>query len=84
MTITTIKVPTDLRDQIAEVAEEIGSTMAGALQRVLDDHRHQRILEQYTRLHADSPAWADYMAELQEWDVAATDGLDGDPWDETA
>ena len=76
--ITTIKVPVDLRDRIVEVASEIGGTMATALERLLDDHRRQRILEQYTRLQADPLEWADYMAELDEWDALAGDGLTGD------
>lgn len=79
--ITTMKVPVDLRDRISEVAAEIGGTMATALERLLDDHRRQRILDQYTRLQADPEAWADYMAELGEWDGLAGDGLAGDPWE---
>ncbi|MCP3822933.1 hypothetical protein NLX86_34140 [Streptomyces sp. A3M-1-3] len=79
--ITTMKVPSDLRDRIGEVAAEIGGTMASALERLLDDHRRQRMLDQYTRLQADPEAWADYMAELGEWDHLAGDGLTSDSWE---
>lgn len=82
--ITTIKVPVELRDRIGEVAAELGGTMAAALERLLDDHRRQRILDQYTRLQADPVEWAEYMAELGEWDALAGDGLAGDPWETKA
>lgn len=76
-----MKLPMDLRDQIGRIADEIGGTMANALERLLDDHRRQRILDQYTRLQADPEAWADYLAEMNEWDSVAGDGLAGDRWE---
>ncbi|WP_258024922.1 hypothetical protein [Streptomyces bambusae] len=40
-----------------------------------------RILDQYTRLQADPEAWADYVAEMSEWDGTAGDGLGSDSWE---
>ena len=44
--------------------------------RLLTDHQKIRILEAYDRLAADPERWREYLAELDEWDATAGDGLD--------
>jgi naphthoate synthase len=36
------------------------------------------------RLKADPVAWAEYQAELREWDAVLADGLDDWPWEDSA
>jgi hypothetical protein len=81
MSITTIKVDSEVRDRLSEVARKRGTTM-GAL---LDELSRQaeeaawwaEVYEAYERLYADKEAWADYMAEALSWTEGANDGV----WD---
>jgi transcriptional regulator with XRE-family HTH domain len=53
-----------------------GATPSAALTRLLAEHEatriHRKILAAYTRLQNDAAAWADYLAELEEWDDPPT------------
>ncbi|MFE2729332.1 hypothetical protein [Kitasatospora sp. NPDC059327] len=80
MTLTTIKVQAEVRDELARLAaDELGGvTLNGALEHLLTEHRKAQILAAYARLEADPRAWADYQGELTEWDATAGDGLAGE------
>jgi predicted transcriptional regulator len=79
MSITTIKVDSEVRDRLSEVARKRGTTM-GAL---LDELSRQaeeaawwvEVYEAYERLYADKEAWADYMGELDSWSNAPSGGV---------
>ena len=73
MGMTTIKIETRLRDRIALVAREHyeGATLAETLNRLVDEHLEQRVMEQYAKLQEDPEAWADYLSETGEWERAA-------------
>jgi hypothetical protein len=81
MSITTIKLSDHVRDRLAAVAESDfgGTTLGDAVDRLLAEHEDAKIrsdiLNGYERLRADPEAFADYKAELDEWDVTAADGL---------
>lgn len=77
MTVTTIKVEAEVRDDLARVATEDlgGVTLNAALSHLLTEYRKAAILTAYTRLAADPIAWADYQHEVDEWDGVAGDGL---------
>jgi hypothetical protein len=79
MSMTTIKVQTEVRDDLARLAAEDlgGVTLNTALAHLITEHRKAAILRAYERLQADPVAWADYENELDEWDGAAGDGLGG-------
>lgn len=66
---TTIKVPSDLRDELARVAHEDfdGATVAQALRALLEEHTRRRILAGYERLRGQPEEWASYVGELEEW-----------------
>lgn len=68
-TLTTIKVPGELRDELARVARDDlgGSTLAQALSALLEEHTKRRILEAYERLRARPDDWSSYVGELEEW-----------------
>ncbi|MFJ1708700.1 hypothetical protein [Kitasatospora sp. NPDC088346] len=80
MTMTTIKVQAEVRDELARLAADDlgGVTLNAALEHLLTEHRKAQILAAYARLEADPAAWAEYEAELTEWDAAAGDGLGGE------
>ncbi|MGF1428598.1 hypothetical protein [Kitasatospora sp. LaBMicrA B282] len=80
MTMTTIKVQAEVRDELARLAADDlgGVTLNAALQHLLTEHRKTQILAAYARLQADPKAWADYEDELTEWDATAGDGLGGE------
>lgn len=77
MTVTTIKVEADVRDDLARVAtDELGGvTLNAALSHLLTEHRKAAVLAAYARLAADPTAWTEYQRELDEWDGLASDGL---------
>jgi len=80
MTVTTIKVETGVRDDLARVAsDELGGvTLNAALAHLLTEHRKATALAAYARLAADPSGWKDYESELGEWGGLAGDGLGGD------
>ncbi|MFI6448900.1 hypothetical protein [Kitasatospora sp. NPDC050543] len=79
MTLTTIKVQSDVRDDLARLAADDlgGVTLNAAVAHLITEHRKAAVLAAYARLQADPEAWADYENELDEWDGAAGDGLGG-------
>ena len=77
MAVTTIKVDTEIRDDLARIAtDELGGvTLNAALAHLLTEHRKAAVLAAYARLESDPTAWADYQNELDDWDGVAGDGL---------
>lgn len=74
MATTTIKVDSSLRDRLAEISHDFGSsTLAETLERLIDEHEVQSAITAYEALRQDPEQWADYRDELSEWDVVATD-----------
>lgn len=67
--VTTIKLPGDLRDELARVArDDFGdSTLAQTVRALLEEHTKRRILEAYEQLRARPDDWASYVGELREW-----------------
>jgi hypothetical protein len=78
--MTTIKVSVHTRDRLKKLADEDNLTMDAELARALDKAEEARfwegVREDYARLQADPQEWAEYTAELAEWDGASGDGLD--------
>jgi hypothetical protein len=80
--MTTIKVSVHTRDRLKKLADEDNLTMDAELARALDKAEEARfwdgVREDYARLQADPQGWAEYTAELAEWDQVTGDGLDND------
>lgn len=73
---TTIKVPTELRDRINRDARARGVTAAGLIEGLLDGYERRRRMELFGRaFRGADPA---YWDEFREWDVALSDGQDGE------
>lgn len=79
MSITSIKVESDVRDHLARVAaDELGGvTLNTALAHLLTEHRKAAVLAAYERLERDPVAWKAYEGELNASDGLVGDGLDG-------
>jgi hypothetical protein len=77
MSLTTLKIDTALRDRLASIArtDYDGDTLAGALEKLIEEHEQQRALDAYERLRSDPDAWSEYQEELRLTDHAASDGL---------
>lgn len=75
---TTLRVPNELRDEIARIAEKRGTTMlevvTDAVQRLSRDEWWSAVRDALDGL---SPAEvADYQSEREQLDAASADGLD--------
>jgi hypothetical protein len=87
-----MSLPTILLSEVSqrllhELAEKTGQTPAEVLDAALDVYRRKLFFDQlnagYAELHADSEAWAEHLAERNEWDATLMDGLDPDEhWSE--
>lgn len=66
-----------VRDELAALARhEFGGVSLGeVVNHLLREHKVRRIMERYEQMRADPDEWADYRAELDEWDATVGDGL---------
>lgn len=67
MTVTTIKVSTETRDALRELARETESTMDSALAAMLKRERRRRDLEAMRRAIEANPPDEAYFRELKDW-----------------
>ncbi|GAA4628909.1 hypothetical protein GCM10023196_047290 [Actinoallomurus vinaceus] len=79
MGTVTVRVSTDTRDRIAELAREAGQPMSAVIDEAIRDYERKRFFEDLNRqvaaTRADPEAWADHQAETAVFDKAAGDGL---------
>jgi hypothetical protein len=74
MSMTTIKISTELRDRLAGVSIEFGGgTLSDTLQRLLAEHEEHAVMSAYERLRADDEEWASYRDEARLTDNVAGD-----------
>ncbi len=68
---TTIRVPTELREQLRKLSDERQSTLTDTLVDALAALRREQFFAAMatweTGLRRDSQAWAEYEAEAEEW-----------------
>ena len=80
MSTTTIRVPTETRDTLSEMARSTGLSMQSVIERALELYRRQQMLsalnDAYAALHNDEAACSALEAERAEWDVTLADGLE--------
>jgi hypothetical protein len=69
--MTTIKLPSTLRDRINVDAQAAGLSVAGLVERLLDSYDRQRRMTAFGR--AFRSADADYWDEFTAWDVTMAD-----------
>ncbi len=69
MSMTTIKVPAQLRDRINRNAQERGLPAAGLIEGLLDAYERRRRMEAFGR--SFRTADAEYWDEFASWDLGA-------------
>jgi len=67
-TLTTMKVPVELREQITAEARAQKQTVAGFLANLLEDYRKQSRFRDLKAAMAANPMDADYWQEFNEFD----------------
>lgn len=80
-----LRVSERTRDRVMQVAAEDfgGATTEETLNRLLEEHWEAKAIAAMDHFRATDPqGWADYLAEADEWDAAATPVTDR--WDEQA
>ncbi len=83
MSVTTMKIQTEVRDSLARVAADdfYGVTLSEAVARLVAEHEEARLRRQisaaYARLRDDADGWSAYVTELDEWDGVTADTGEG-------
>ena len=79
MSTLTVRVRPDTYRVLQELAREHGESLPDALDRLVEELRRWRILQQaheaYAAIAADPEANAEWEAEIAAWDVTVGDGL---------
>lgn len=73
---TTIKVPRELRDRIAQHAKKAGEPAAAFLSELLDAYERANRFAAVRAAHASADG--SYRVETAGWDAVAVEGIDGD------
>jgi hypothetical protein len=70
--------------RLLEVADQHGTSLTDALERVVEEWYRHRIFTQaaeaYATLRADPLEYAEWRAEIAAWDVTLGDGLEPEDW----
>jgi predicted DNA-binding protein len=77
---TTVRIDQQHREYLKEMSGMLGKPASTVLQEAIRQYRTKVFLEEvnraYSRLRKDEKAWAEYMREIEEWDVTLADGLE--------
>ena len=76
---TTIRIPTEMHEELRGFAEEENSTLTRVLVEALELYRRERFVARvnagYAKLREEPEAWATDRAERDTWDSTLEDGL---------
>lgn len=82
MSAPTVHISENAHRMLQQLAEQTGQTMLDVLDKALEAYRRKLFFDQmnavYAELRADPEAWAEHLAERQQWDATLLDGLDSD------
>jgi predicted transcriptional regulator len=82
----TIRVNKKTLDAIKELAEKAETTMTAIVEAAVREYEIKKYWEEYyadyAALRADPQAWAEFQAELSEWDCTLMDGLKDLPYEQ--
>lgn len=78
MATTTLKVPVELRDRLAEQARRHGTTLAGVIAHALEVAEEREFWEEVRATMGTPAARADLRAESERFAATLTDGVDED------
>lgn len=75
-----VRVSRSTHEKLYELAGEEGRSMASILDDAVERYRREYFLHSlnaaYARLRQQPEAWAEYMREIEEWDVTLAGGLE--------
>jgi hypothetical protein len=79
--LTSLKVPTEVRDRFATAAKVRGLTVRALLDQLSREVADMALMEQAARQmsqlqHADPDAWDDYLADGHRWEEGTLESLD--------
>lgn len=79
MSVTTIKVDSTVRDQLAAIAAERGMTQGSVVEMLLASYVRKQRMDAVREAMARSSDedWRTYWEETAAWDAVAQDGLQG-------
>ena len=79
MATTTVRLAETTRDTLRQLAAQTGQPMSVVLEMAVECYRRQCIFDQanaaYAALRFDPEAWAEELAERQEWEGTLGDDL---------
>ncbi len=66
-----------LRDELAKLAAQDfhGVPLGEAVNRLIKEHKINRVMRRYEELSTDAEEWANYQADVAAWDATTGDGL---------
>lgn len=77
-----VPVSESIHRQLLDISERTGKSVGEIVAFALDQHLRSEFFrlcdEGYAGLRADPEAWAEYQADLKEWDGVLMDGLNDD------
>ena len=80
----TIRVSQPVYDDLTRLAQQHDRSINEEIAELLREQEKQRFFaemrEAYANLRADPEAWAEYQAEMAEWDATLADGLADLEW----
>ena len=83
MSTTTIRISTQTRNMLRELAQTKGLPMQKIAEQAIEQYQRQHLLTTtntaYSQLRADEPAWQTHLEEQAEWDAVLNDGLESLP-----
>ena len=78
---TTIRIPTEMHEELRGFAQEENSTLTGVLVEALELYRRERFVARvnagYSLLREETAAWKGHLAEREAWDSTLEDGVPG-------
>ena len=83
-TFTTIKVSSQVRDELNQLAASEGRTAGSMLEKLVADYLWRHEVEAAKRAMREAPeeVWNEYMREVNAWDGTLPDGLEVETWEE--
>lgn len=76
---TTIRIPSEMHEELRGFAEEEHSTLTGILVEALELYRRERFVARvnagYSLLREETSVWREHLAERDAWDSTVGDGV---------
>jgi hypothetical protein len=79
-TTTSIRVTLENRDQLNDLAREMGIAVPKVVDYLITEDLKRKIIADWDRFREEDPeGWREYLDEAAVWDVTLKDGLETEP-----